>query len=61
MSFGVHCGTHNKETSGPPKLVSGIRSNIVELILTSVNLRRPDGELEDLEPPEKYVVLVFSA
>ena len=47
--------------SGPPKLVSGIRSNIVELILTSVNLRRPDGELEDLEPSEKYVVLVFSA
>ena len=47
--------------SGPPKLVSGIRSNIVELILTSVNLRRPDGELKDLEPPETYVVIVFSA
>ena len=55
----VHCGTHNKEMSGPPKLVSGIGSNIVELILTSVNLRRPDGELEDLEAPENMLCLYF--
>ena len=50
-----------KEISGPPKLVSGIRSNIVELILTSINLRLLDGELENLEPPEKCAVFVYSA